>query len=185
MRINWVLANQLALDPLIEISTLKSIGCLWGSWTTWRSCQTDNVICHDMQKADDLINRNFHKSCNFYIPKSFYITLNRPQNVQIYEGDFIHEVENREEIISMHLAASNSDIVLLLGFDWTEQPKNADALLEHKALNYRHLIKHAMLGYPDIQWVAIDHPGPFMELYEEIPNLTQDSLKNVLEIVNA
>jgi hypothetical protein len=123
MKISWVLSDRVELDPTVDIDKLKNIGAFWGSWRTWRAYQTDNVLCNDFNKADELLKRAFHAVCNLYIPNTHYATLNRPTGVKLYEGKFLHDVDHQEEIVALHLAASVTDIVLLLGFDFSEQEK--------------------------------------------------------------
>ena len=183
MNVSWVLADNIILDPLADLPTMKEIGPLWGSWKTWRACSTDNVICHDQKKVVELIKRDFHKSCNFYIPNNTWVDLGRPDPVRLYEGKFIDEFQP-EEIIGMHLAAGSSDIVLLLGFDLSQKEKNPDKMVEHRAQAYRSLILHAIQDNPEIQWVLVDHPDPIMKMLETLPNLTQDTMVNALELKN-
>jgi hypothetical protein len=57
-RISWVLSDDIDLDPTQDIDALKLVGPLWGSWRTWRACQTDNVICHDQIKVAEFINNS-------------------------------------------------------------------------------------------------------------------------------
>jgi len=168
------------LDPTVDINKIKEIGSLWGSWRSWRACQIDNVICHDMKKADELIKRAFHAVCNFYIPNSIFVKLNDPKGVKVYEGDFVHDVDHQEEIVAMHLSAINSDIVLLIGFDFSEQTPDPDRLQEHRIQNYHGLTKQAIKSNPQVQWVAVDHPGAFRKDLLELDNLTQDTLENVI-----
>ncbi len=180
MIINWVLATSLDLDPAIDIQNLKDIGSIWGSWKTWRSCQTDNVICHDLRKCQELIKRNFQQKCNFYIPNAHYISLDKPALIKVYEGEFQHDIEHHEDIVSMHLAASQADIVLLLGFDFTEPAILPDKLQQHRAHNYRSLAKQAMINNAQTQWVLVDHPGKVMKDWNTLDNLTVDTMSNVL-----
>jgi hypothetical protein len=182
MNINWVLANSAQIDPMVEVSKLKELGSFWGGWRTWRACQTDNVICNDQIKCDELLKRNFHRSCNFYIPNSVYLNLGRPEGVKLYEGMFVHEVDNQEDIISMHLAASNSDIVLLLGFDFSDQSRFEDKLIEHRAHNYRSLTKQVIVNNQNTQWVVLDHPAEFRKDLQTLPNLGRDNLINILQV---
>lgn len=179
MNINWVLADNFVLDPIIDIKEVKEIGPLWGSWKTWRGCQTDNVICHNLKKTGDLLQRDFQYNCNFYIPNESWITLDRPEGVKLYEGSFIDEYQP-EEIIAMHLAASQSDIVLLLGFDLSEKFKNPNKLLEHRAHVYRTLVKHCIEDNPEVQWVLVDHSEPVMKFLSKLENLTIDTMENCL-----
>jgi hypothetical protein len=184
MKISWVFQQNTVLDPTIDISQLKNIGSFWGSWQTWRGCQTDNVVCHSLSKADELIKRGFHSTCNFYIPNSSYQTLMQPSGVKVYEGDFLHDLDFHEDIISLHLAASVSDIVLLVGFDFVEKPKNSDRLLEHRATNYRNLIKQAIKDNILVQWVAIDHPESIRKDFLGIENLTKDTMSSVISMLS-
>jgi hypothetical protein len=184
MNVSWVLADTFILDPVVDITEIKEIGSLWGSWKTWRGCQTDNVICHDLPKAIELIKRNFQANCNFYIPSDSWTTLDRPDGVYVYEGKFLDEFQP-EEIVAMHLAASQSDIILLLGFDLTEKTKNPDRLLEHRAHVYRTLVKHCIENNPEVQWVLVDHSGDIMKFMSKIPNLVKDSMDTALSLLDS
>ena len=185
MNINWVLADSIVLDPTTDITQLKNLGSIWGSWQTWRSCQTDNVICNDPKKSADLIKREFQKTCNFYIPNSVYQQLTRPTGVRLYEGEFVHDVDHQEDIVAMHLAAGSSDIILLLGFDLTEKTPNPDKLVEHRACNYRGLVRQAIVDNDQIQWVLVDHPGPITKDLVDLSNLSTDIMENVLKFSNS
>ena len=183
MNINWVLADQIILDPTVDLDQMKELGSIWGSWRTWRACLTDNVVCHNTKKAHELIQRNFHANCNFYIQNSTYQTLGKPDNVNIFEGQFIEDVEQADEIISMHLASTVSDIILLLGFDWQEQTKHTDKLIEHKARVYRTLVDHAIKDNPQVQWVLVDHDAELRPELAKLENLTKDSMENILKLI--
>lgn len=185
MNISWVLSNQLIPDPSIDIDVLKGIGPFWGGWQTWRSCSTDNVICNEFDRARSLLDRKFNEGCNFYIPNSIYQSLERPVNVKLYDGTTELDLENKEEIIAMHLAASQNDIILLLGFDWQPKPTNPDRLLEHQAKNYRNLIKRAIEENNQVQWVMIDHSKELMPELKDLPNLTQDTLASVIKLLGS
>lgn len=181
MNINLVLSNQAQIDPTVNINRLKELGSFWGGWQTWRSCQTDNVICHDLSKASELILRSFHTTCNLYLPESSYITLDRPAGVKLYKGTFIHDVDNQEDIVAMHLAATTSDVVLLLGFNFGEPTKLEDRLAEHRANNYRNLTRQVIVDNPTIQWVVLDHSNSFRKDLQQLGNLGQDTLINILQ----
>ena len=179
MNINWVVATTTELDPSIDLDRIKSIGSIWGSWRTWRGCQTDNVICHNAVRAKELIDKDFNKVCNFYIAKTVYVALGEPDHVHAYGGDFNHDVAEQDDLVAMHLAASASDIVLLLGFDWQAKPMPTDAqqkLLQH---NYVNLVREAVIGNGKTQWVLVDHDGPIMPKLAGLENLTKDSLENI------
>lgn len=182
MNISWVLADLATPDPTLDIEELKRIGPIWGSWRTWRAFQTDNVLCHDQQKAFELISRNFQTNCNFYIPNTVYISLDRPSGVNLYEGAFVHDVDHQEEIVAIHLAATTSDIVLLYGFDLTELQTNPDRLLAHRAHHHRNHIRQAVKDYNQIQWVIVDHVSDLDPNLANLDNVVTDSLQNVLAL---
>jgi hypothetical protein len=184
MNINWVLSNRVVIDPTVDIDRMKELGSFWGGWKTWRACQTDNVICHDMARAHDLILKQFHQTCNFYMPNSFFVNLGRPPGVKLYQGDFAHEVQQHEEIVAMHLAAINCDIVLLLGFDFGEPVKLEDKMAEHQAHNYRSLTKQVIIDTPQVQWLLIDHPDSVRKDLQGVQNLDTDTLTNVLGLLS-
>lgn len=180
MNIQWVLADNVVLDPTIDLIALKNTGALWGSWKTWRAYNTDNVICHDSTKAAELIKKAFHATCNFYIPNSVYKELNQPLKVRLYEGDFMgHNVENRDELVAMFLAGSIAEIVLLLGFEWNSDDTNI------QARNHNGLFLQAVKSRPDTQWILIDYPGELPKELSNLPNLDTDSFENVLSILTS
>jgi hypothetical protein len=184
MNINWVLANNYVPDPMVNLEQLKSFGSFWGGWQTWRACATDNVICNDLDRAQSLVTRRFNERCNFYIPELMYQILNRPAPVKLYGATTSLDLDNQEEIIAMHLASSQSDIVLLLGFDWRNKPKNPDRLLEHSAQNYRSLVKQVIVENDQVQWVLVDHPGDPMKELQGVANLSCDTMEGVSALLS-
>lgn len=185
MRISWVVANGTMLEHDVDIERLKDIGSIWGSYQTWRSCGTDNVVCSEIGQARDLLQRNFQQMCNFYVPEDIYVGLERPQGVKLFGGKFTFEIDHPDELIAMNLAASQNDIILLLGFNWAPRPKRADRLEEHCAQNYRSGVKHAIKDSPETQWVLINHSETLMEELKGLDNLTIDTLPNVLEMLSS
>jgi hypothetical protein len=184
MNISWVFADTHSLDPTIDVDRIKNIGSTWGGWRTWRSCGTDNVICSELDKARELIKRNFQNCCNFYTPRKHYESLSRPTGVRLYDGDFDQATYGIEDIIAMHLAAVNSDVVLLLGFDLsTPVLPESDQLERHKILNRHGLIRSAISTNNVTQWVAIDHPKDLDRAYQVLPNLTCDQMENVIQLL--
>lgn len=183
MNVSWVLSESVLLDPTQDLEPLKNIGAFWGSWSTWRSCQTDNVICNDPIRAGDLIKRNFQQTCNFYIPNAVFQQLGRPEGVRVYEGTFEHDLDHKEDIVALHLVVGTSDIVLLLGFDLTDRAPHPDRLEEHRRQNYRGLIRQAIKDNDGIQWVLVDHPGEIGKDMR-LDNLTADTMSNVLKLLD-
>ena len=182
-KISWVLSDSVVLDPTEDIDSFKRIGAFWGSWRTWRACQTDNVICHDQVKAAELVQRNFQNLCNFYIPDSVHASLDRPAGLRVYAGEFVHDVIRQEEIVALHLAASTSDIVVLLGWDLGELLPNPDRLQANQAQHHRNLVRQAFLDYNQIQWVIVDHVGPLDPNLANLDNIVTDTVSTVLNLI--
>jgi hypothetical protein len=185
MKIVWVVADNTILDHDIDIEQLKSIGSIWGSYQTWRGCGTDNAICSDISQARSLLQREFQKHCNFYVPEDAYVDLDRPANVKLFGGKFTFEIDHPDELIAMQLAASQADIVLLLGFDWQPKPKQENRLEEHRSQNYRTGVKHAIKDNPTIQWVLINHSETLIDELKGLDNLSLDTLPNVLSMLGS
>lgn len=179
LKIAWVLADDLSLDPTLDIERLKEIGSFWGGWKTWRSHSTDNVICSDRSKATELVQREFYRKCNFFVTESVWVFLGRPPGVNVYGGEFKQDPGNADEIIAMHLAASQNDIVLMLGFDFGNAQSD-DALTKHRQFVKLTMYKHAIKENPLVQWVLIDQPREIAKDFLELSNLTQDRLENVI-----
>lgn len=179
MNINWVVADRTELDPAVDIDGLKSIGSIWGGWRTWRGCQTDNVVCNNAVQAEKLIEQKFYTRCNFYVPNSVYVSLDMPAQINAYEGNLNYDIVNPDELVAMYLAATVSDIVLLLGFDWTNI--NSD----QKEVDYRGLVAATISNNSETQWVLLDQNGPVRTELTKLPNFTQDTLANVLKMFSS
>ena len=183
MNINWVIADGYQIDPTVDLDILKSIGPIWGSWTTWRACGTDNVVCQNQSKAQELIKRDFQNLCNFYTSSQFQQALNRPTNVKFYGGEFNQELDSIEDIISLHLAGNSGEIVLMMGFNFPPIAKLADRFELHKLKNRYGLVRSLITSKTDTQFVMIDHPKQMEKTYQTISNLTCDTLGNVLQLL--
>ena len=183
MNINWVVATGYQIDPVVDITDLKNIGPVWGSWSTWRSCGTDNVVCHELGKARELVQREFQKNCNFYTQEHHHQELGRPTGVKYYGGKFDQEVDYIEDIVSLHLAAAASEIVLMVGFVFPPIGEIPDRFELHKLRNRYGLVRSLVTNNPGIQFVMIDHPKQLEKTYQNIANLTRDTLGNVLQLL--
>ena len=176
MIINWVLADNFIVDPTINVDDLKRIGSFWGSWKTYRTGSTDNAICYDAIQSKSLIAGKFHDMCNFYVRQDAFGPADLPKNVRVFGGNFQHDVENTDEIIAIHLASASADIVLLYGFDWSEEA------LAKTSEHYRGLTLNALKSNPDTQYVFVDHTKDIHPKYAELDNVTKDVLANILAI---
>lgn len=181
MRINWVFADGYKLNPSAEIEQIKNIGATWGSWTTWHTCRTDNVICHSLSKAQELVSYGLHSQCNFYVPQQHYKELGNPSRVNQYHGNFEHDVDHAEDIVALHFVSSISDLVLLAGFDFGKITDTVDKSSQTKIQNYHGLIR-AVIGSNTTEWIAMDQTTDLAPIYQNLPNFTCDTMKNVLQL---
>ena len=175
VNISWVIAEGYQFDPTINLDTIKNVGPIWGSWTTWRGCGTDNVICNNKAKAKGLIDQKFNEGCNFYVSNSLYHELDKPDRVQRYGGSFQHDMQHTDDIVALHLANTSADIILMLGFDLI----SIDTNNQHY---YGHVLS-VIKQHPDTQWVLVDHPKDLYKNFQDLSNLTCDSLGNVLQLL--
>jgi hypothetical protein len=183
MNITWVVATGYQIDPAVDLDAMKNIGPIWGSWSTWRSCGTDNVVCHNLAKARELLQRDFQKNCNFYTPEQYHSDLGRPSDVRYYGGKFDEEIDHIEDVVSMHLSTAASELVLMLGFDFPPMAELTDRFELHKLRNRYGLMRSLIVGNPDTQYVLIDHPKQLEKTFQDLPNLTCDNLGNVLQLL--
>lgn len=183
MRTNWIHCSTFQPDNSATLTRMKDIAPSWGSWKSWRDCKTDNVVCYDKGKAQELLSRAFQTVCNFYVPKDFYQDLGRPRGVRLFDGEYKEIVDDLEDIISMHLAGSQSDLVLMTGFDLSTPKTIEDRYEKHKVTNRLGLMYQAMAMTPNVQWILVDHTKELGKSFQKLPNVTCDVMKNVLELL--
>ena len=179
MNISWVVTPQYQTD-----ADIKAIGPVWGSDMTWRMFNTDNVVCFDFRRASDLIARNFHHQCNFYIPEKFYSDLDRPPFVNLVGGGFSIEVDHKEEVVSAHLVSETCDIVLLGGFDLSSDFNNLETYEEYRIKNFLNSMQRVIESSKQTQWVLLDHVKPVDERFTNLDNFTQDTTDSVMSLLS-
>lgn len=183
MNVTWTVATGHQIDPAVDTDQMKNIGPIWGSWSTWRSCATDNVVCHDLARARELVKREFQTHCNLYTAQQYHADLGRPVGVKYYGGQFDQEVDNMEDIIGLHLATAGSEIVLMMGFNFLPIGELTDRFELHKLKN-RYGLVHSLISNNDtVQFVLLDHPKKIDKIYQDLANLTCDNLGNVLKLL--
>jgi hypothetical protein len=179
----WVLSESIS-PGAVEPQALSGVAETWSNVKSWREYQTDNVVCHNMGTAVNLIRRAFHAIVNLYVPRANYQDLGRPVGVKLYEGEFADDaVANKEDIIMMNLASPANDIVLMIGFDLSPVPAMEDKLEERSQKAYRHNIKTIIQDNPDVQYVLVDYDLELADNIKGLDNLTLDSLDTVLELL--
>ena len=178
MNIAWLFAENTLLPPATDVQAIKNVAPIWGSWRTQRGYQTDNVICWDPQQATQLVAQGYGAICNLFIHQSVYNKLDKPEGVRVFGGEFVHAVDSYDDVVGMHLVASNADVVLMVGFDFTE-PKT----LTESRTNYLGLTAQVVRDHPKQQWVMIDHSNELAKPFAGQENITCDRMKNVLQLL--
>lgn len=167
MKISCVVSRETSVP---DAEKFRELGPLYGSWTTWKECKTDNVVCTDLTKAYELMNKAFHAVCNFYIPKKF--TEECGTLPRVHSFDYSVDAVNSDDLSAMFVAATQgSNIVLLIGFDFAKKDKNIFDLITK---------------YNDIQWVGVSaEPDKVSKAYAKLDNLTFDTIDTVLQFADA
>ena len=168
MKTCWVLADGFT-SPLMAPAHLKDIAPIWSSWRNWRKWQVDNVIAYDLESTQGLVKQGIQNSCNFFTRFAHYEAVGKPAKVNVYEGSFTDDFSQPEDIVAMHLA-NHHDLVLLLGFDVSQNT------------NYTEAFRETVKQYPNTQWVLIDHKQDLDPSLTELENLTCDKFQNVLAL---
>lgn len=168
MNIAWVIAEKYLLPPKIPTSALNDAAPIWASWRLWRTYNIDNTVCYQDTDVEQVIDQGYHEVSNLYISETAWQKLQKPTGVKCFGGSFPKSIAQSEDVIAVHLAAAQNDLILLLGFD----------LADAYSIFYTGLIENT----PDKQWVIVDNTVP--KNFSSLSNLTCDKLQNVLQLLN-
>lgn len=177
MKISVVFANQAWVDPLVNLFDLRKVGTIWAAWNQWHQLFPHRTICHWYQESQRLIDAGFHRRCEMFVPETVFNALKKPRGVKSYGGEFLHEIPDPEELVAMFLAAAESDIVVLVGYNWA-LPDNNDSMATYIAENRLAVIMDAIRGAPDVQWIIAGDTVP--EQLREFENVDSDTLENII-----
>lgn len=103
--------------------------------------------------------------------------------VRVFQATPYPNIADVDDIIALHLAAANSDIVLMLGFDLCLNTGVIDAKAAKAMQEYHGLLRSLIVNSPETQFVAIDQPQILSSSYQGIANLTCDTLQAVLTLM--
>jgi len=168
MKICWVISHAKNVDPTKAYKSLKDIAPVWGSYLTWRDFSTDNSVCSDPVKAQELIGKAFQSVTNLYLPKSCYSAVGEPRGVKLFEGRPGAVAD--DDVVAVSICAAQYEIVLLLGFDFRPET------------DYFEQLKTIISGNPNCQFVAVD-TNSVPESLSNIANFTSDTYENVLQLL--
>lgn len=179
MNIAWVLAEHSLLPADVPNDLMRQLAPIWGSWRNIRGFGVDNAICYDSAQSHRLLDQGYADLCNLYVSLEVKKDVENPR-VKVFGGSLDFDIDSRDDIVSLHLAASTNQIVLLIGFDLAEIKNSTQ-----KRQDYLELVYQTMNQYPGVQWVVVDHPQPLWSKLQGLSNITCDSMTNVLNLLNA
>lgn len=175
MNIVWIVGDDftpgVGVAPAVE--KMKEVGPIWGTPTSWRKCNNDNVVCTDADESSRLIKRAFHAVCNFHVPVSHFAGLGRPKGVKLFEGEIPKQFSKHSLATVFHLVAPLADVVLVIGVPFeTTEPKSNDAL-------FQAAVKKVITHYDKVQWVILDHFSTVSDEITSCPNVWLESSANL------
>lgn len=176
MNISWILAEHAILPANVSPNTLNSVAPIWSSWRNIRSYKADNAVCYDSNRAKQLLDLDWHQLCNLYVPTDLQ-QKTKKSPVYAFGGTFDQDIVSHDDIVCCHLAASNNQVVLLLGFDLTKHNTKPSQIL------YADLMYTTIETYPNTQWVLVNHSNDLQDRFRSLTNLTCDSMDNVLNLL--
>ena len=175
MKIAWLFSENTDLGPQVNVKELHNLAPIWGGWRTWRGYGTDNVVCYDANQAQALLEQDYQKVCNLYIHQTAWEKANNPVGIRAFGGEFSIDVEHPDDIVCMHLAASQNQIVLMVGFSLDQK---------QPVTPYVELIAQSVKTNPETQWVLIDHVKELSAPFANLKNITCDNMDNVLNLLS-
>jgi hypothetical protein len=184
MKTVWIVASGSQRPDNCELNDIKHIGPIWGAHNTWRSWKTDNVVASGVSACKLMLERKIQLHSNLYIPRTLYSDLGRPNDVNLYDSPNWMEAKDIDDVIAMNLAAANSDIVLLFGFDLSTPESSGDTIKDRMVKNRYGIILSLIRGFDHTQWVLIDPPSDTDASFGSLANFTCDSLSNVLTLLS-
>ena len=175
MKIAWLFSENTDLGPQVNVKQLHDLAPIWGGWKTWRGYATDNVICYDVGQAQNLLEQDYQKVCNLYIHQTAWEKANKPAGVRVFGGDFPVDVPHPDDIVAMHLSASQNQIVLMVGFALDQK---------QPVTPYVELIAQSVKTNSKTQWVLVDHAKELCAPFADLKNITCDNMSNVLSLLS-
>ena len=173
MKINWALSSGIS-PGLFTVEELKEIAPIYGSYSTWNYYRTDNCVCCNTAKSQELIKRGLHYMCNLFLPEEIFNAVGQPSRVNLFSDDFSALGDFKDELVPVWLASRDADIVLLLGYNFKPH------LSREK---YYFAVLNLIEAHPSTQYVLIDNDGELSPILKDLSNLSQDCIASVRELL--
>ena len=169
MRSSLVISEDVTGEIVHDINAL---GDTWGSCRVLADYKLSNCICTDISIAKQLITNKVHQKSTLYIKQEHYQAVGSPVGVKLINSE-TNNLINIDDIIALNLVR-DSEIVLLLGFDFTE-----DSERDEYYFNVQEIIK----SEPETQFVFVEYNNELPTWLMKFDNVTQDTVENVRSLL--
>lgn len=183
MRFNWVLSHNFYTCNDQDWQRIQNCAPTWSALDDQRPLSVQNCVASDASVCLTAIKSEYYRTANLYVPYDFWSAHGRPSVVQVFQTTHYPKIQHLDDIVALHLAAANSDIVLLLGFDFELRVGPVDTRTAKHLQEYHGLLRSCLVNNPLTQFVAVDHGPDFDTAYKNIANLTCDTLQAVLTLL--
>jgi hypothetical protein len=184
VEICWVVQKD--YDPKSDIGAekMKELCTVWGSYKSWRQCQTDNCVVEDFSEARRLVDRDFNLKTNLWTHEENYDDLGRPEALSLHKITIDKTLQDKDDLVALALAGARYDLVMCIGFDISFHKDITDKLELHEHKRYLSAIANIVRGFDQTQFVFIDLPNDPAENFDGLENITCDNIQNVLTLVS-
>lgn len=180
----WVAQKNHDPSKNIGFEKMKAVCPIWGSWESWRTCATDNIIVEDFSDARRLLDREINTKTNLWTHEENFDLLGRPESLSLHNITIEKSLRDKNDLVALALAGARHDLVMCVGFDLSFNEQETDKLERHEQKSYLTAIANILKGFNQTQFVFIDLPSDPPENFTELPNFTCDNIENVLALVS-
>jgi len=180
----WIVQKDYDPNKHIGFEKMKTVCPIWGSWESWRTCVTDNIIVEDFSDARRLLDRELNTKTNMWTHEENFDLLGRPETLSLHNITIDKSLRDKNDLVAMALAAARHDLVLCAGFDLSFNGQETDKLERHEQKRYLSAVANIVRGFNQTQFVFIDLPTDPAENFDDLPNFTCDNIENVLLLVS-
>ena len=180
----WMVRKDYDPGQHIGHERMKAVCAIWGSWQSWRTCATDNIIVEDFADARRLLDRELHTRTNMWTHEENFDLLGRPDTLSLHNITIDKSLRDKNDLVALALSAARHEIVMCAGFDLTFDDAETDRLERHEQKRFLSAVANIAKGFDQTQFVFIDLPGEPAENFEGLSNVTRDSMDNVLALVS-
>jgi len=176
MRVNWILGIDAPVLDSATVEGMKDVAPIWSGTSRMQPGVADNLVCHDLIRGELMLRKRYDMIYNLYVTHRLQ-NLGIDSQASYYQGQFDGAITAIEDIICLHLVASISDLVILVGFDLETQAAAPESEAKRNRLG---MIRQLMTNDQDLQWILVQDASGLDPAFGDLPNVSCDALENVL-----